>query len=343
MTPVVVLAPHFRRLGEIFRPAALDRLSDVADIVWARDDPMPRRDFDKALATASAVVFGTWSYGDALAGDTPHLRAVIEVAGAHDHTEMGYERCFRKGLEVGGVAPAFAPAVAEMALGLTLAATRGIAVEDRLFRQGCEHWVHDQSEHLHTLTDRRVGFIGCGGLSTVLHDLLHPFGVAVLGYDPFIDDSVLRQRGIVPADLATLVDACDVVYVLAAPTPTNAGLLSADLLRRLRPHQTLVVISRAHLVDFDALTELVVQGRFRLACDVFPGEPLPTGHPLRRADNAVLSGHRAGATADALLRIGDMVADDLVALLSGSPERRLQYLTADRMAALVQPPPNSRR
>ena len=140
-------------------------------------------------------------------------------------------------------------------------------------------------------------------------------------------------------DRCEIFETCDVVYVLAAPTPGNQGLVSADLMQRLQPSQTLIVISRSHLVDFDALTTLVVGRRFRLGMDVFPTEPLPGDHPLRDAEAAVLSGHRAGAVSDALLSIGDMVVNDLDAIITGRGERRLQYLTPDRLPALLQPSP----
>jgi phosphoglycerate dehydrogenase-like enzyme len=43
-----------------------------------------------------------------------------------------------------------------------------------------------------------------------------------------------------------------------------------------------VLLSRAHLVDFDALTELLLDDRFAAGIDVFPTEPLPADHPISR-------------------------------------------------------------
>ena len=92
----------------------------------------------------------------------------------------------------------------------------------------------------------------------------------------------------------------------------------------IRPGSALVLVSRAHVVDFEALTELVLAGRFRAAIDVFPTEPFEPDHPIRDAPGVVLSPHRAGLVADALLDIGRRVVDDLEALVRGLPPRRLQ-------------------
>ena len=97
----------------------------------------------------------------------------------------------------------------------------------------------------------------------------------------------------------------------------------------LEPHNVLAVISRAHLIDFEAMTDLVLDGRFRVAIDVFPTEPFDPDHRIRRANGAVFSAHRAGAIPEALLEIGRMVVDDLEALLSGREPHRMQYATPE--------------
>ena len=101
-------------------------------------------------------------------------------------------------------------------------------------------------------------------------------------------------------------------------------MLSRERLELLRPGSVLVLVSRAHVVDFDALTELVLAGRFKAGIDVFPTEPLEPEHPIRQAPGAVLSAHRAGPLEEALLDIGTRVVDDLEAIVRGLPPRRLQ-------------------
>ena len=101
-------------------------------------------------------------------------------------------------------------------------------------------------------------------------------------------------------------------------------MLSRNLLERISPGGVFVLVSRAHVVDFDALTELVLAGRFKAAIDVFPSEPLEAHHPIRRAPGAVLSAHRAGSVREGLWEIGTMVVDDLEAILRGYPPQRLQ-------------------
>ena len=337
MKPRVVVAPDFRRMDEIFSSTALARLHEHVEVIWGADGRMPQDEFEAALEIAEVVVFGTWHYGDAMKRASRRPSALLEVAGAHDHHSLDYGWCLENGVRLGSSAPAFGPAVAEMALALTLSSTRGVSQNDRDFRTGKEAWLDDRNEHHFSLFGRTVGMVGMGGISRHLQKLLAPFGVRVLGFDPFLSSEGFVDRGVQPTSLETMFETADVVYVLAAPTDSNRGLVSRELLERLTPRQVLVVVSRAHLVDFDALTQLVTAGQFRCATDVFPTEPLPLAHPLREVDDVVLSAHRAGAIPDALHHIGDSVVDDTLAIVRGERPWRLQYLTAEFAAALIQP------
>jgi phosphoglycerate dehydrogenase-like enzyme len=115
-----------------------------------------------------------------------------------------------------------------------------------------------------------------------------------------------------------------VIFVLATPSSQNRALLSRSRLELIRPDAVLVLVSRAHVVDFEALTALVLDRRFRAGIDVFPTEPLALDHPIRNAPGAVLSAHRAGTAPETLFELGDRVVDDLEAIVRGLPPRRLQ-------------------
>jgi phosphoglycerate dehydrogenase-like enzyme len=320
--PVVIVDPHYRKMAEIFSTADLARLHELVEVVWGRDEPMPLDDARATLPEATAVLCSNWTYGDALAEATG-LRAVIGVSGAFPR-DLDYNACFDRGIRVLSSAPAFGPQVAEMALGMALAASREIVAGDALMRTGDEKWLHAGNETTFLLYGQPVGFIGYGNLGRCLRPLLAPFGCPISVYDPWLGDGYLRSQGIEPLALPRLLESSKVIFALATPTVENRALLTRDLLERIQPGVVLVLISRAHVVDFDALTELVLANRFKAAIDVFPVEPLPASHPIRRAPNAVLSAHRAGSVAEGLWEIGRMAVDDLEALAKGLPPQRLQ-------------------
>jgi phosphoglycerate dehydrogenase-like enzyme len=319
----VLLDPTRRKLTEIFATADLARLHEVAGVVWGRDEPIGEADLIEVAAGLEVIVTGQWRYGSV--DRFPRLAAIMEVGGRHPSPKaLDYDRCFARGIRVLSCAPAFGPMVAEMALGMALACSRQIVDGHNAFATGEERWLHAGNLDTFTLFGQQVGLIGYGGLARSLRPLLAPFGCTFQVYDPWLPASYVRSQGAAPVSLEALLAECKVIFVLAIPSAENRALLDRARLSLIGPGAVLVLISRSHLVDFDALTDLVSAGRFRAAIDVFPQEPLPPEHPIRRAPNVVLSAHRAGSVPRDLQSIGRMVVDDIEAMSHGLPPMALQ-------------------
>ena len=327
MITKVLLDPSFRRTDIIFTVEDLQRIHEVADVVWGSDEPIPDDRLSAVAGELEIVVTGEWRYGHP--SRFPRLRAILEVGGhLPPREDLDYDYCFSHGIRVLSCAPAFGPAVAEHGLGLALASTRQIAWTDRAFRTGEPNWSHTsfgtEIGDTFTLYGKQIGMIGFGGLARSLRLLLAPFGGPIQVHDPWLTQAFLRRQGVEPVDLHTLLSSSRVIFVLATPSSSNRALLTGTELDLISRDAVLVLLSRAHVVDFDALTERLLAGRFRAAIDVFPEEPIAHDHPIRRAPNAVLSSHRAGAIGEALHNVGRLVADDLEALCSGRVPQLMQ-------------------
>jgi phosphoglycerate dehydrogenase-like enzyme len=320
--PKVIVDPHFRAMGDIFTAEDRARLDGLCEVVWGRDQPMPDDAFAAAAPDAEAVVCADWRYGPENLARAAKLRAILTVSGGFPR-RLDFDQCFRRGIRVLSAAPAFAASVAEMALTLALASARDIVSGDRGFRVGKEEWLAAGNRNAFNLYGKPVCMIGYGGIAQALQPLLAPFAVSIRAYDPWLGDGYLKSRGVTPASLDEVLAESRVIFVLAAPSSENQALLSREKLMLIRPDAVLVLVSRAHVVDFDALTEMVVAGRFRAAIDVFPSEPMDAGHPVRTAGSAILSAHKAGGTIEGCLEIGRYVVDDLEAILAGLPPRRM--------------------
>ena len=323
MAEKVILDPHGRRLENIFYPHDLARLKSMAEVVWAKDEPMPEQDIEAVREDVSVIITGRWRYGDV--SQFPKLRAILEVSGGFPSPkQLDYEHCFSKSIRVLSCAPAFGFAVAEMALGLAIAAARQIVWNDAAFRRGEANWSHATLGETFTLYDKPAGFIGFGGLARSLKPLLAPFRCPIQVYDPWVTETFLKTQGVTPVDLDTLLSTSRFIYVLAVPTTSNRALLGREELSKIQSDAVFLLMSRSHVVDFDVLTELLTEGRFKAGIDVYPQEPLPLDHPIRKLPNVILSSHRAGAIGEALLNIGRLVTRDMEAILNGLIPQEMQ-------------------
>ena len=332
--PIAVLDPQWRRLDELFTDDDLRRLGELVDLVWARNEPMPQSVLDQNLRHMRFYLSALPILDAAQIGAATNLEAVIELYGAFPDT-VDYGACFEHGVEVLATGPGMRGSVAEMAVAMTLAGARSLVQEHELFRTGGEHWLNDNPKTDFTLYGETIGFVGFGQIARECCRLLAPFRPKVLAYDPWLDPSVAAGYGATLVSMHEVAERSRVFYVTAAPTRTNKGLVDAATIAKLRPNALVVLVSRAHLIDFEALVEALVQNRFRAAIDVFPVEPLADDHVLRKLPNVILSPHRAAAVPGGRQLMGHLIVEDIARMLEGHPPSNLQRARPEHVMDLA--------
>jgi len=334
---VIVLDPYPRALDQIFTAGDRARLEALGPVSWHDGPPRPDDEIDALLPEAVAIVGQTPLPKERL-DRAPGLRAIVNVEG-NFLPNVDYEECFRRGIQVLVISPVFGRPVAEMALGLALAAARDIPRGDAEIRAGTES-LYDEgaNEGSFLLSGKTLGLVGCGNLGRALLPLLRPFGGEILVHDPWLQDAVVRELGAVPAALGEVFARSRVVFILSAVTVENEGGIGASQLAAMAPGSVVVLASRAAVVDWDALLDAAESGRLKVAVDVFPEEPIPAAERARRVPNTVLSAHRAGNIPEVWPLVGGMVVDDLDWILRGLPPQRLTRAQPETVARFRSKP-----
>ncbi len=332
MKPKALIDPHPRTLELLFGPQDLRRLKSLVRLTVWEGSRMPAEIVERHLPDTTVLIGQTDLPRERLER-APRLQAIINVEG-NFQPNVDYDSCFARGIHVLGTGVAFGKAVAEMALGMALSLARGIPQADRLFRQGKEVYGRFSNRDAFLLSGSDVGLIGFGNLGRALLPFLLPFRCRVRVYDPWLPAPFLREQGVEPCPLEALLAASRIVFVLAGATAENQAMLDRRRLGLMPRGACLVLVSRAALVDFDALAARLRTGEIRAALDVFPEEPLGRRHPLRKLDNVILSAHRAGSLASAYQLMGEMLVDDLTQILNGLPPLRLQRAERETVARM---------
>ena len=334
MKPVILFDPHWRTVSELFSASVFADFKNRFDVAWGKDASIPADLFKQHWPSTSGLVAASPVVTAEMLENAPSLKVIVEVSGAFPDT-IDYAACAKHNVEVLSCSPGFRTSVAEIGLAMALSSARGLIVEHELFRHGKENWLEDKPETDFTLHGAQVGFIGFGQIAQELSRLLAPFRTKIKAFDPWLSEQHAKGLGVELCGFDEVLHWSRCLFVTASPTTENEGLLSASALSKLGDNALLVVLSRAHLVDFDALTAEAVSGRLRIATDVFPEEPMPAGHPIRQAANALLSPHRAAAVEGGRQLIGEMIVDDLSAIFSGKTERRLAIADVNTIAAVT--------
>lgn len=273
-------------------------------------------ELEPLLENMDAILMWSWPQWTAQVLEArPQLRMFAHI----DLQQETARLLFRCGREVSIGRRGFSPAVAEMALGLILAALRKTPWHFERMRRGEEKWVRtypdDIDPHERELAGRRVGIVGFGGVGRRLAELLAPFNCDLAVHDPY-----LREASDVPnLGLHELLARSEVLVLCASANEGSRALLGPDEIALLAPHSVLVNVARASLVDTSALTERLRRGDLHAALDVFDCEPLDAGSPLRDLPNVLLTPHRAGGTEASNARILSFLIGDLRAWKDGCP------------------------
>lgn len=334
--PLILFDPYPRTREMLFAPGEWARLETAADIVASPEERLPADLVDRHIGEA-AIVIGQTDLSAARLARAQKLKAVVNVEG-NFLQNVDYATCFARSIHVLAVAPAFALPVAEMALALALDLARGVTAADRAFRAGAERYGLAGNRDAHVLTGSAIGLVGFGNLGRALLPLLQPFRPTIRVYDPWLPEGYLREQGLVPASLDEVLSSSRTVFVLAGVTEENRAMLGAREFGLMPDGASLVLMSRAGIVDWPAFTRAAASGRLRAATDVFPAEPVAADDPVRRNMNLLLSAHRAGGLHETFRRIGEMVVDDVLLVLAGLPPVRLQPARPETVGRLRSVP-----
>ena len=335
--PVILLDPHPRRVDLIFDPATKARLDSLGNVLWHDGPPAAPGHIDRHLPQ-TAILIGQSALPRERLDRAPHLRAVFNVE-SNFLPNIDYAECHRRGIHVLSTAPVFAKPVAEMALGLALAAARRIHEADAAIRAGQESLYGEGDNHdSFLLHGRTVALVGCGNVGRALLPLLRPFAGQIIVHDPWIHPAVLREMGVTPVTLEECFSRGTVVFLLAAATTENAGQIGRDCFARMARGGLVVLVSRAGIVNFDDLLDAAAAGHIRAAIDVWPEEPIPRDHRARHTPNTILQAHRAGNIPEIWPWMGQMVVDDIEQILQGLPPMRCQRAQLEIVTRLRSKP-----
>lgn len=219
-----------------------------------------------------------------------------------------------------GGAAAMAPAVAELALTLTLALLRNLHHHDRALWTG-RSWADARRPELgQALSERRVGLVGLSRTGRWYARMVKALGTSVVrAYDPYADPEAAAALGVEMTGLDELFADCDVIAVHAPATPETHHLVGGRQLGTLPDGAVLVNTARSWVVDQEALLSEVVSGRLRAGLDVFDGEPLPSSSPFLGLPNVIVTPHVAGGTLEARRAQGRTVVEELRRFFAGEP------------------------
>lgn len=156
-----------------------------------------------------------------------------------------------------------------------------------------------------------VGIVSLGRIARMVCDRLQSLEVEILAYDPVVGDGLFVELGTRAASLEDLFSRSDVVSIHTPWLPETQGLITGDLIRRMKHGATVINTARGAVIEQDQLCEVLRERPdLQAVLDVTYPEPPPPDSALYDLPNVFLTPHIAGSQARECRRLGRWVIDD---------------------------------
>lgn len=242
----------------------------------------------------------------------PALEIIACCGVGYDGVDVPAAR--RRGIVVTNTPGVLDDCTADLAMGLLIAASRGIALGDRYVRSGA--WPEGPLPLQRSVTRKRLGILGLGRIGSAVARRAAAFEMDVAYHSRRRRDDVSWEYCDSPVALAARSD------FLVVTVPGGAGtakLVGEDVLRALGPDGVLVNVARGSVVDEAALVRCLDAGALAgAALDVFEDEPY-VSRTLRAREDVVLVPHIGSATRETRAAMSRLTLENLREHFAGRP------------------------
>ncbi len=270
------------------------------------------------LLQQAEILFSGWgspTLDAELLEQAPNLKIVFHGAGSIKR--LVSPEFWQRGIVITSAAAANAVPVAEFTLAQILLGLKGVWYFARAARDG------------RTLSQRSVfpggygstvGLISLGMIGRRVRNLLKPFDLKVLAYDPLVTPAEAVALDI---ELTTLDDVFRTAHVVSLHTPwlpKTEGMITGDHFRLMQPNSTFINTARGAVVRETEMIEVLAErSDITAILDVTYPEPPVADSLLYSLPNVVLTPHIAGAVGGECRRMGELVLEELRLYLAGKP------------------------
>jgi D-3-phosphoglycerate dehydrogenase/C-terminal binding protein len=234
----------------------------------------------KVEDAAALMVYHTLKVTSATIERLKHCRLIIRCGVGYDNVDYTFARS--RGIPVANVPDYGTEEVADSALGLLLAMTRGIAQQNLRLRPADAEWRYHHVAPLYRLRGRTLAILGLGRIGTAVAVRGKALGMDVAFYDPYKPDGYDKGLGI--RRIESLLDLLAEAFVLSCHCPLTSEtrhIIDAAAIERMPRGSYLINTARGSVVDVAAIPPAIASGRLAgAAIDVLPQEPPPADHPL---------------------------------------------------------------
>lgn len=211
--------------------------------------------------------------------------------------------------------------VAEHTFGLLLSLTKkihenGIDVVNGKWQAGWKKPVG------HEILGSTMGIIGLGRIGKEVATRARAFGMSVIAYDPYFDESFAAEHEVRRCEtMDEVLTGANVISLHCFLDENTRGMINTAKIAEMQDGAIVLNCARGELVETDCIATALESGKLGgYGADVLDEEPPATDHKLFTAPNCLITSHIASRTYESVSRQALRATHNLINYLNGDDD-----------------------
>ncbi len=277
----------------------------------------PKEEAAKRIGDADVVFLNKTVLTEETMKACPNLKFISVIATGYNTVDV--KAAAKQGIPVANVPSYGTEAIGQHAIALLLEITNHVSHHDLEVRKGRKNndrdwcfWDYSAIE----LENKTMGIIGLGRIGQVTSKVAQAFGMKVLAYDSYQNESLINENCCY-ADLDTVLRQSDVIALHCPLFPETENLINRQTIAKMKDGVIIINNSRGALIVDEDLAEALHSGKvYAAGLDAVREEPIPMDNPLLSAPNCFITPHISWAAIECRQRLVDYSLDNLKAWIN---------------------------
>lgn len=254
--------------------------------------------------------------------EAKNLKLICVAATGYDNIDLDY--CRKRGIAVCNVVGYSTHSVAQLTVSMALSLVMhqkeyaDFVRDGRYTKSGVANRL---TPTYYELAGKTWGIVGLGNIGKQVAKVAEAFGCKVIAFKRTPEENYDC------VDLSELMEKSDIISVHLPASDQTRGIISREMIGRMKKTAVLVNVARGVVCDEEALTDAILEDKILgMGIDVYSAEPFSENHPYNKIldrDNVILTPHIAWGAYESRLRCLEEIKKNIESFFAGAKRNRI--------------------
>ncbi len=277
---------------------------------------------EERILDAEVVILNKIKLNSSNLKNAKKLKLICVAATGYDNIDTDY--CKKRGIAVCNVKGYSTQSVAQLTVSMVLSLMMhqkeycDFVTSGEYTKSGVANRL---SPTYYEIAGKTWGIVGLGDIGRQVAKVAEAFGCKVLAFKRTPDESYNC------VSLSELIEKSDIISVHLPASEETYGIISKDVIKRMKKNAIFVNVARGAVVDEEALCDAVLENKIAgIGVDVYSKEPFDENHCFNKImgrSNVILTPHIAWGAYESRVRCLEEIKKNIESFFRGEKRNRI--------------------